>query len=308
MDYIDLPKEASFSPIYSPRSSLSRTNAEMERLTTNLAINIDKYILGFFKDAFEQNEGQLTQNEFIAQGLRHLKSWQRELKHRNEKIHLCLLRLFQEADNSTKGAISWSQFNSMLIEKGLNLKSLRNQEPGNTALMKPLVLQGHLGKHGNPIQKMVNIGGRMAVFREESSEVLFYNVDGSSANLKPLTLAQQSLTVETSMARRSKAGRKEMVKKDLVVAEYRNVLLDMIFINDSKYHMLVTSSTDCTIRGWDVSSNIPGLAKQPENEDEKMQHQFSTEIHTMAWDPVNEVLYCCGKSPIIYEWMVKTDS
>lgn len=39
-----------------------------------------------------------------------------------------------------------------------------------------------------------------------------------------------------------------------------------------------------------------------------MQHQFSTEIHTMAWDSVNEILYCCGKSPIIYEWMVKTDS
>lgn len=28
----------------------------------------------------------------------------------------------------------------------------------------------------------------------------------------------------------------------------------------------------------------------------------------MAWDNVNEVLYCCGKTPLIYEWMVKTDS
>lgn len=28
----------------------------------------------------------------------------------------------------------------------------------------------------------------------------------------------------------------------------------------------------------------------------------------MAWDGVNEVLYCCGKTPKIYQWMVKTDS
>lgn len=57
MNYIELPKEAAFTPIYSPRTTLSRTHAELDRLTTNLAINIDKYILGFFKDAFEMNEG-----------------------------------------------------------------------------------------------------------------------------------------------------------------------------------------------------------------------------------------------------------
>jgi hypothetical protein len=82
MNFIDLPKEACFTPIYSPRSSLSKLNIEMEKLTTNLAINIDKYILGFFKDAFEQNSNQLTLNEFISQGIRHLKSWQRELQYR----------------------------------------------------------------------------------------------------------------------------------------------------------------------------------------------------------------------------------
>lgn len=41
----------------------------------------------------------------------------------------------------------------------------------------------------------------------------------------------------------------------------------MMFISDGKYEMLVTSSTDCLVRGWDIGSNIPILAKQPENED-----------------------------------------
>jgi hypothetical protein len=54
-----------------------------------------------------------------------------------------------------------------------------------------------------------------------------------------------------------------VLKKELVVAEYKNVILDMIYINDSKYNMLITSSTDFVIRGWDISSNIPAIAKQP---------------------------------------------
>jgi len=29
MNYIDLPKEACFTPIYSPRTALSKTNAEI---------------------------------------------------------------------------------------------------------------------------------------------------------------------------------------------------------------------------------------------------------------------------------------
>lgn len=49
------------------------------------------------------------------------------------------------------------------------------------------------------------------------------------------------------------------------MAEYKNVVLDMIYIHDSKYNMLITSSSDFMIKGWDVSSNIPVLAKQPEN-------------------------------------------
>lgn len=90
-------------------------------------------------------------------------------------------------------------------------------------------------------------------------------MDGSTSNLKPLILNQQSLTVETSVFKRGKEGAKEVIKKDLVVAEYKNVVLDMIYINDSKYNMLITSSSDFMIKGWDVSSNIPALAKQPEN-------------------------------------------
>ena len=101
-------------------------------------------------------------------------------------------RLFQEADSNGSGVITWTQFNGMLIEKGLNLKSLRNNEPGNTALMKSVSIQTHLSKHAaSPIQKMVSIGSKIAIFLEESKEINFYNIDGSPASIKPLLLNQQ---------------------------------------------------------------------------------------------------------------------
>lgn len=39
----------------------------------------------------------------------------------------------------------------------------------------------------------------------------------------------------------------------------------MIYLNDAKYKMLLTSSTDKVVRGWDMSSSTLSLAKQPEN-------------------------------------------
>lgn len=37
----------------------------------------------------------------------------------------------------------------------------------------------------------------------------------------------------------------------------------MLYINDQKYNMLLTSSSDKTVRGWDVSSSSLMIAKQP---------------------------------------------
>ena len=93
-----------------------------------------------------------------------MKSWQRELVYREEKMYECLQRLLSEADNNHKEFITWNQFNSMLIEKGLNLKSLRNQEPGNTNLMKSIPINGFTIKHNAPIEKMISLGNKIAIF------------------------------------------------------------------------------------------------------------------------------------------------
>jgi hypothetical protein len=51
--------------------------------------------------------------------------------------------------------------------------------------------------------------------------------------------------------------------------------------------MLMVSSSDKFVRGYNVSNILPVISFQPENEDEPMIHQFPTEIYSMAWDSVN---------------------
>ena len=80
---------------------------------------------------------------------------------------------------------------------------------------------------------------------------------------------------------------KENYKKEVIVADYKIIFLDMIYISNAKYDMLLTSSSDGMVRGWNISGTAPTLSKQPENEDEKMCHQFPVEIHCMAWDEIN---------------------
>jgi hypothetical protein len=135
--------------------------------------------------------------------------------------------------------------------------------------MKPISMALNFGKHQNSIQKMLMISDRnkIAIFCEESNQIDFVNLDSTSTqhHMKPLILNNQELIVETLIPKRSKEGGKYKDKKDVVVANYKSSILDMIYIDDGKYNMLLTSSSDCMIRGWDVSTNIPSAAKQPEN-------------------------------------------
>jgi hypothetical protein len=54
-----------------------------------------------------------------------------------------------------------------------------------------------------------------------------------------------------------------MVKKDLKVSSYKNTVIDAIYIDDKKYDMLMVSSSDKFVRGYDVSSMLPVIQAQP---------------------------------------------
>lgn len=57
--------------------------------------------------------------------------------------------------------------------------------------MKSVSMTGYNEKHNIPIQKMVNLGNKIALFHEESNRIDFLSTDGSRNTFKSLVLNQQ---------------------------------------------------------------------------------------------------------------------
>ena len=51
------------------------------------------------------------------------------------------------------------------------------------------------------------------------------------------------------------------------MSSYKNTVLDIIFVDDPKYNMMLVSCSDKIVRGYNVATQLPQLAVQPENED-----------------------------------------
>jgi WD40 repeat protein len=62
------------------------------------------------------------------------------------------------------------------------------------------------------------------------------------------------------------------------------------------------------VRGWRHTNNGWVLASQPDNDEEVIEHQFNNPIYCLAWDSLNEILYCGQKDGSINIWNFKTDT
>jgi WD40 repeat protein len=81
----------------------------------------------------------------------------------------------------------------------------------------------------------------------------------------------------------------------------------MLYIGDKKYKILVVSTSDGVVRGWRYHQGAFVRATQPDNDEELFEHSFSSEIYCLAWDGINEILYCGQKNGDISMWNLKTD-
>lgn len=114
------------------------------------------------------------------------------------------------------------------------------------------------------------------------------------------------MVINISSVRKEKDGKTSIKKKDLVLPTSIRVL-DMLYIPEKKFKVLLVSTSDGYVRGWKHSQNGYVLATQPDNEEELFEHHFRTEIYCLAWDHINEVLYCGQKNGSIILWNLKTD-
>lgn len=97
------------------------------------------------------------------------------------------------------------------------------------------------------------------------------------------------------------------VKKKELVVPRRTYVLDILYVADPKYRVLMVSTEDGMIRGWKFQGTSYILAPQPENEGELISHKFVNKIYVMSWDSLNEVLYCSDDYGGITQWNLKTD-
>ncbi len=75
--------------------------------------------------------------------------------------------------------------------------------------------------------------------------------------LKSIVMQPQEISVEMTQ---------KAEKKETVVAKYSNIILDILWLQDEKYNMLLVSTSDGKVKGWDLVGSIAFPAKQPGNE------------------------------------------
>ena len=102
------------------------------------------------------------------------------------------------------------------------------------------------------------------MFEEGSNVVKFMNPDNGDFNPRSLVIDMKKLIVNISSVKKEKDGRLEIKKKDLVLKTDTRIL-DIVYIPDERYKLLVTSTSDGMVRGWRFNNGSWMLAYQPDN-------------------------------------------
>lgn len=187
--------------------------------------------------------------EFVMILKEHLLDWQVDIIHRDRKLTRCLALLYDEIDLNGNGILEWDEFTNYVIEKATVINNIKNKnEEIKTYSASQIKLQK---KFNNLLTKGIYIADidKVAVFEEGAEEIIFVNHETGSITIKPLTVARKNDPEEES--KRAKIDPKSKVQ----IMPEKARILDMLYIDDKKYNVLVTSSDDGFIRCWKYSSN-----------------------------------------------------
>ena len=139
-------------------------------------------------------------------------------------------------------------------------------------------------KFFNAINKVLYIPDidLVAFYQEGSDKIYFMNHESGILNSKELTIIPKPLSVELSSVKKEQDGTIKIEKKEAVI-DRKTIILDMYYIKDKKYQILLTSSNDGYVRGWRYTSNGFVLAMQPNNANESLEHHFKNDIYCLEW-------------------------
>jgi len=201
--------------------------------------------------------------DFILIVKEHLLSWQTDLTNREQKLIRCLLQLFYEIDLNGNGILEWDEFTNFIIEKATVLNNIKTkQDEIKSYTLSTTKLQFKAAsvlksdevksesasiqpKFFNAINKVLYIPDidRVAFYQEGSDKIYFMNHESGILNSKELTIIPKPLSVELSSVKKEQDGTIKIEKKEAVI-DRKTIILDMYYIKDKKYQILLTSSND----------------------------------------------------------------
>lgn len=259
-------------------------------LLNDLTLNFDPFTISILKNEFkERGDNDMLKDDFITIIKDHLIHWQLDIPNREKKLIRCLSLLFDDIDLNGNGNMEWDEFTNYIIEKAavLNTMKSKNEEIKN---YHPCNLKIGM-KFTNLISKTLYIPliDKIAFFEEEGDVIHFADPETGHIELK------KSLHVKIVKERKKSEG----VDLPNDSAE-KAMLLDMIFIDDKKYNLLVTSSNDGIIRMFRYTSN----GFQPADDSGQGDNQIVYEQAQVkiVWDNVDEILYSGQRDGIIKIW------
>lgn len=190
--------------------------------------------------------------------------------------------------------MQWDEFTNYIIEKAAVLNTMKNKnEEIKAYYLSPTRVNMKFSK---VVKKCIYISiiNRIAFFEEEGDIVYF--ADPKTGQIDE----SKELHVRISDSSHKSDG----INPPVHIAK-KAMLLDMIFIEDPKYNLLVTSSNDGVIRMFKYANN----RFKPADDSNQRDHEIiqGNAQMTMVWDSVDEILYSGQRDGIIRVWDQKSE-
>ena len=201
--------------------------------------------------------------------------------------------------------VEWDEFTNYIIEKAAVLNTMRSRND-EIKSYHPCDIRFNR-KFTQVVVKCIYIPlvDKIAFFEENSDEIFFSNPEtGQIPKINKFEATGQTgkSYLKVTVSLQLKKGDD---KNPPVYNAKRAMLLDMIFIDDPKYNLLITSSNDGVIRMFRYSSSGWISADSSNQGDHEIVYE-NAQIN-VVWDYVNEILYSGQRDGVINIWDQKSE-
>lgn len=225
-------------------------------------MNFDPFTINVLKSEFIERDGEIGINDFIMIIKDHLIHWQLDISNRERKLIRCLYLLFNDIDLNGNGMMDWDEFTNYIIEKAAVLNTMKNKNEEiktyNQTEMRLWFKQLINDSDRDFKDYFPRKGHEKKKFKEIIARCIYINIP----NLKKIAFFEETSDivqfadpdtgeVDPSLALHIKVTEPETRGDGIHPAESRAkraMLLDILFIEDPKHYLLMTSSNDGIIR------------------------------------------------------------